>query len=719
MARKATISLRHVAVVCVGLVGLLELFHDFGTKSATFAVQSIAAKNKNDNGGDINVMCTQLLERSKDTDGGIEPWRASGGLLWKYRQHCRGAVDVSVAELGNYLSQWYMTRAIASAANVTLQFDSDCRAPVTEWIPHCLQPPETDLDAPASFSWKEACQSVAIQHPHNSPLCSSSGLDHMVSTLRSDLRNRTQAVLSNTPWLAQDLDEAVIHMHTIGRWNNSNNGLVPFHVFTSLIPNTTETIGIIIASYQQYMPGASYDDTELNEAVAMAARNYIQSKLPDARVSIRNNKNVNETVSMTYARMVAANWSFCSSSTFCLYPALATAGESYILQSPLSGRSPGWLDKVSESFENVHYVEGEVIFSRDFPGWNTTEVVNALERNVETIAWANTDPSILCFELMQRANGTEEGHEPWRASGSPLLARSGCDSKTILSLGNYMSQWYMTRAIASAAGVSIQADCRSVVHDWIPLYWEPSKTVMDNRASFSWKEACRNGGELFAHSSAQRGSGLDHMVSAIRSDLRNMTQAILSKNPWLAQDLDEAVIHLRLGDIAREKHGAYGLVPFSVYTSLIPRTIKTIGIITAPYQQDRAFAGGNDVALNEAVTVAARDYIQSKFPDARVSIRNDDVKETMAVTYVRMVAAIWSFCGSSTFCLYPALATAGESYILQSPLYGGSPGWLDKVSESFENVHYMEGEIILSTELHSWSTTKIVGRLQSNRSTDH
>jgi hypothetical protein len=327
--------------------------------------------------------------------------------------------------------------------------------------------------------------------------------------------------------------------------------------------------------------------------------------------------------------------------------------------------------------------------------------------NIETIASRAgrfmNGPAILCADLVNRANGTEEGSEPWRSSGGLLWTHSDCGAEAVHSLGNHLSRWYIARAIASAAGVTIQLECTSPITDSIPQHWEPSQTVLDNRSSFSWKDACQldKGHLRFPH---QAGNGLDHMVGAIRSDLRNMSQAILSNSAGLEQDLDDAVIHLRTGDIGQMAHPCYGLVPFHVYTNLIPRTAQTIGVITAPFRQR------GRVHLNEAVTVAARDYIQNKFPDARVSIRNGN--ETMDVTYARMVAANWSFCGSSTFCLYPALATAGQSYILQSPLYGDSPGWLDKVAESLENVHYIKDEMIFSTEYHGWNVTDIVERLQ-------
>ena len=324
----------------------------------------------------------------------------------------------------------------------------------------------------------------------------------------------------------------------------------------------------------------------------------------------------------------------------------------------------------------------------------------------------------VCPELLRRANGTSEGNEPWRASGGLVWTRSRCQRQGLHMLGNYLSMWYMARAIASAAGVAIQSQCQSPVTDLIPQFWEPDDTILDDRASFSWKVACQDDQVFYPHQTFQNGNGLNHLVSAIRLDLRDMAQAILSANPWLALDLDHATIHIRTGDIGR-KQGSngkrYGLVPFHVYKKLLPSTAKTIGIVTAPFRQDRGGVGFGDAELNEAVVLAARNYIQREFPDAKVSIRNDDVNETMAMTYTRMVASNWSFCGSSTFCLFPALATKGESYILQSLLYGslrGRRSWINKVVDSFPNVHYVNEPFVRSVDFWKWNVGDIVKRLE-------
>jgi hypothetical protein len=325
------------------------------------------------------------------------------------------------------------------------------------------------------------------------------------------------------------------------------------------------------------------------------------------------------------------------------------------------------------------------------------------------------DPDRMCLELLTRANGTEEGHEPWRATGGLLWTCYPCEEQGISVLGNHLSRWYMARAVAAGAGVSIQIDCKSPATDLIRQYWEPSDTVFVDGGSFSWKATCQYGLK-YPHGDFRDGGGLDQMVDAIRLDLRNMTEYLVTEYPWFSQDLDEATIHLRIGDIGRQEHGLYGLIPFHVYKKLIPKGVKSIGIITAPFKQNRPAWGYGDADLNERVSLAVQDYLQQTFPEARVSIRNDDVNETMAMTYARMISANWSFCGSSTFCLYPALATRGESYILQSPLFGGSPTWITKVEAPFSNIHYVQEELVLSSETWNWNVSDIVKRIQRDTS---
>lgn len=274
---------------------------------------------------------------------------------------------------------------------------------------------------------------------------------------------------------------------------------------------------------------------------------------------------------------------------------------------------------------------------------------------------------------------------------------------------------HLERAIASAAHVSLEMVCHSPVTDRIQKIVAPSDTVLDGNTGFSWKSFCQScvsgndGNCKYPH--GVRSNGLDHVASAIKSDLNSMAKRVIATSPRLLTELDDVTIHLRCGDIGRQDHGLYGLFPFKVYSKLIPKTATSIGIVTAPFNQNRAGWGPGDPQLNEAVATAAKSFIQSAFPQAIVSIRNDD-RDTHDIVFVRLMLANHTICGSSTFCLFPALASKGKSYILHSPLYGGHPTWLDTVAESSGGrVYYIDEKFIPSSKIWKLNVTDIVKML--------
>jgi hypothetical protein len=61
---------------------------------------------------------------------------------------------------------------------------------------------------------------------------------------------------------------------------------------------------------------------------------------------------------------------------------------------------------------------------------------------------------------------------------------------------------------------------------------------------------------------------------------------------------------------------------------------------------------------------AFQDYLQDKFPQAKVHIRNDR-SETIALAYARMVMAKQVVGSMSTFSIYPIIGTFGTGYYLR------------------------------------------------------
>jgi hypothetical protein len=81
----------------------------------------------------------------------------------------------------------------------------------------------------------------------------------------------------------------------------------------------------------------------------------------------------------------------------------------------------------------------------------------------------------------------------------------------------------------------------------------------------------------------------------------------------------------------------YGFLKFSAFSKIISPEARTIGIITQPFEgQSRRWdtikPQGNERC--KIVVHALMGYLQTKFPNARIALRNDP-SETIALSYAR------------------------------------------------------------------------------------
>ena len=136
-------------------------------------------------------------------------------------------------------------------------------------------------------------------------------------------------------------------------------------------------------------------------------------------------------------------------------------------------------------------------------------------------------------------------------------------------------------------------------------------------------------------------------------------------------ELDDVTIHFRCGDIMMSHYAYFRFLKFRAFSDRIDRDTKSIGIITQPFSKGSSTqARKQDVGNNERnlicqnVIYAFRDHLLEKFPNARVSIRNDK-DETVGLAYARMVMSRQAFAApDSSFSIYPALATFGKGYLM-------------------------------------------------------
>jgi hypothetical protein len=284
------------------------------------------------------------------------------------------------------------------------------------------------------------------------------------------------------------------------------------------------------------------------------------------------------------------------------------------------------------------------------------------------------------------------------------------------SFGNYLSRLYLMRLLAGSNGVTLSGSCASnQVMKWIPTQQiEPNRTAIDG--NFAWENLCKSCFDpthvldgnpcIYPHEGNRNTSGLYHIIPTIQNDMQTLLNGVLSEKAF---EIDDFIIHVRLGDVMLKSNDLYGVVKYHSYVEHIPPDVKSIGIVTAPFDQQRK-GSNNNATLNQAVVENLHSYLMERFPSTNITIRNNESDST-DIVFGRLVGAKTLFCGPSTFCLIPALGRTGETIVVQSPLYGGNTGWLGKVAKRYENFRYVPGSIIGSNVMHNSTIEEILSYL--------
>jgi hypothetical protein len=214
-----------------------------------------------------------------------------------------------------------------------------------------------------------------------------------------------------------------------------------------------------------------------------------------------------------------------------------------------------------------------------------------------------------------------------------------------------------------------------------------------------------------------------HMVRVIQQDLRRMAVALVGRSPpafdqtqkpgflpqlpdtmrpnpaaasppWANLELDEAVLHFRCGDLMDSDHWSFAFMNFHGYVRHIAPQTRSIGILTQPFANDApqvrffdSFEHTRDRC--RTVVVSLVDYIQERFPQAKISIHNND---SIALSYARMILAQQAIVGISTFGVMPAVATFGTGYIRIPDDPGEVNQWLllPRIDAMVDNVVFIE-----------------------------
>ncbi len=169
-----------------------------------------------------------------------------------------------------------------------------------------------------------------------------------------------------------ELDDVVLHFRCGDLINSDHKsfGFISFHSFSRHISSDARLIGIVTQPFDtqeaQMRPLEQTDlHTDRCRLVVTQFVQHLEERFPQARVRIRND--ANETIALTFARMIMAQQIVSPISTFSVVPALATFGTGYI-REPDFEKAPNWFllhPNVSTLVDNVHLIQEPVLMAAE------------------------------------------------------------------------------------------------------------------------------------------------------------------------------------------------------------------------------------------------------------------------------------------------------------------------------------------------------------------
>lgn len=306
-----------------------------------------------------------------------------------------------------------------------------------------------------------------------------------------------------------------------------------------------------------------------------------------------------------------------------------------------------------------------------------------------------------------------------------------------LGTGNWISAFYGLRIAAlTHGGIDIYMGCDDAMEErtnlilpWLMGYW-PARDK-DSSYFSPHPDATKKPLELTSLEIACGNyykSPVGHMTPFIQYEMRRMAIAIvgvpddeshpswdyLHKTMWNEEqvssldlydiptpkpgdaplvpgiEIDDAAIHFRCGDImGASQHGSFGFLKFTVYKKYISSSVRSIGIITQPFDYEGQLRKGADsraAVLNrcKVVTLELKQYLEENFKDATVNIWND-INETLPTAYSRLIMAKQTFVSISSFGAFAALSSFGTGY-MRKPNFRDPPNlWSEAVAEFYDD----------------------------------
>jgi hypothetical protein len=185
-----------------------------------------------------------------------------------------------------------------------------------------------------------------------------------------------------------ELDDAMLHFRCgdIISMNHPNFGFIKFGSFSRHLSPDVRTIGI---ATQPFDPSAQQRNEEGGlcklrrcKQVVTAFVEHLKEQFPKARIRVHNG--LNETIALTFARMVMANQTVIAITSFGAFPGIGTFGTAYITYPEFRSAPNRWLvsSPLVERVGNVKLVKEPRLMSGEvMNGWG--------ENGTSVIEWFN------------------------------------------------------------------------------------------------------------------------------------------------------------------------------------------------------------------------------------------------------------------------------------------------------------------------------------------
>jgi hypothetical protein len=311
-----------------------------------------------------NHVCESIDQARRDHNDADLP------ILVKLTFGCMETFHHAGAGSGSYLSLFYAIRLTAQVySNVAFVFEcpdaqDTKRDLILPWITGSFPPRSSSTPSEFNVAMAHACGSYDVvpvaymyqeirrdlrkmatalvgvphaQHPSADFVTKYQKQRSLVTTTDESRPIHQVEEIDEIPLYGADqfvLDDALIHFCCGDLMENDHPSFafMTFNGYVRHISPEARSIGIITQPFEDSEHGRSYDNgsTTRNRCriAVMSLVEFIHNRYPNAAVRIHNDPN--ETIALTYARMIMANQTVVGISSFGVFPAVATFGTGYI-----------------------------------------------------------------------------------------------------------------------------------------------------------------------------------------------------------------------------------------------------------------------------------------------------------------------------------------------------------------------------------------------------